>query len=73
MGSGELVGAGGDPGGSGIYGQRADWIIPAGEVKIMESHEELRKIMDQLAEWQHRYGGQYVTVSVIDGYVWPTA
>ena len=34
----------------------------------MESHEELRKIMDQLAEWQHRYGGQYVTVSVIDGY-----
>ncbi|PST29779.1 hypothetical protein [Enterocloster lavalensis] len=29
---------------------------------------ELQKIMDQLADWQRRYGGHYVTVSVSDGY-----
>lgn len=68
VGSGKLAGTGADPGSSGVHGGRTDRDIHAREVKIVESHEELRKIMDQLAEWQQRHGGQYVTVSVIDGY-----
>ncbi len=29
---------------------------------------ELQEIMDQLADWQNRHGGCYVTVSVNGGY-----
>ena len=39
-----------------------------GSETMSRACEELQKIMDQLADWQNRHGGCYVTVSVNDGY-----